>query len=138
MEQGRRLEREGERFVRGKHLARTCDYGRNVVIASQPLKVQFDRILRLFHTEIPADPGRCVQLRLEQPIRARVARCDHFDDKLGLGSLDRRPDVVGIGDDDVWLQDATAGEPKVDVLQHQEPDPLGCAVEPIASRNVMC
>lgn len=42
MKQGRHLELKGERLVRGKRLARTCDHGRKVVIASQPLQVQFD------------------------------------------------------------------------------------------------
>ena len=65
MQQGRYLQLERKWLLGNKRLAGSCDQGRDVVIASQPSKVQFHRILRLLDPQIPVDPGRCGQLRLE-------------------------------------------------------------------------
>ncbi|GIE36355.1 hypothetical protein Ait01nite_094000 [Actinoplanes italicus] len=49
---------------------------------------------------------------------------------MGLGRLDRRPEIVGVGHDDVGLDDAPAREPQIDALQHQEPGFFGGCVQP--------
>ena len=72
VQQRRYLEPERKRLVRSERVGRTRDGEGNVVIAGQPLKVQFNRILRLLDSQIPANPGRCVQLGLEQSIGSGI------------------------------------------------------------------